>query len=164
MTEPGWVPPGVETRQRTRPGHRPRHQHLRCALIMEIAISETHARDRAAEAAFVLLVEIKAGLERNAPDRRADGLAADLKRIAGKPQMAYRAGARELHRASRAIVVEDAARAAGAVETGEGEHFAGYEPAGLIGGHLSGQGGRNYRSCGQGSQHETRKHAITPTY
>ena len=45
--------------------------------------------------------------------------------------MAHRTGAGELHRARRAHVVEHAAGAAGAVETGEGEHLAGDEPAGL---------------------------------
>src|ERR1700730_18963094 len=66
--------------QGTRPGHRPRHQHLSPALMTEIAIGEAHARDRSAEVALVSLVEIEAGFERNALDRRADGLAADLKR------------------------------------------------------------------------------------
>ena len=151
--------------QRTRPGHRPRHQHLRRALMTEIAIGEAHARDRSAEAALVFLVEIEAGLERNALDRRADGLAADLKRIAGQPQMAHRTGAAELHRACRAHVVEHPACAAGAVETGKCEHLAGYKPAGLIGvHHLSGQSGRNHRTGRNGPQHETRKHAVTPTY
>ncbi len=70
--------------QRTRPGHRPRHQHLGGALMAEIAIGEAHARHRAAEAALVFLVEIETGFERNALDRRADGLAADLQRIAGQ--------------------------------------------------------------------------------
>src|SRR6266446_1894276 len=73
--------------QRTRPGHRPRHQHLRRALMTEIAIGEAHARNRAAEVALVFLVEVEAGFERNALDRRADGLAANLKRIAGQPHV-----------------------------------------------------------------------------
>src|SRR5580704_6173825 len=76
--------------QRTWVGHRPCQQHLRRALMMEIAIGEAHARDRSAEAALVSLVKIEAGLERNALDRRADGLAADLKRIARQPQVSNR--------------------------------------------------------------------------
>src|SRR3984893_814283 len=79
--------------QRTRPRHRPRHQHLRRALMTEITIGEAHAGDRAAEVALVPLVEIEAWLERKAPDRCADGLAADLKRIAGKAHVAHRTGA-----------------------------------------------------------------------
>src|SRR6476646_11383062 len=71
--------------QRTRPRHRPRQQHLRGALTTEIAISETHARNRSAEVALVLLVEVEARLKRKALDRGADGLAANLKRIARKP-------------------------------------------------------------------------------
>src|ERR1700722_10198363 len=35
--------------QRTRMRHHARHQHLRRALVVEIAIGEAHARDRAAE-------------------------------------------------------------------------------------------------------------------
>ena len=149
--------------QRTRPGHRAGHQHLRRALMAEIAIGEAHARHRAAEAALVLLVEIEAGLERNALDRGADGLAANLQRIAGKPHVAHRAGAGKLHRARRAHVVEDPAGAAGAVETGEGENLAGYKPARLIGIHLPGQSGRDHRTGRDGPQHKTRKHAATPT-
>src|SRR5450759_4975479 len=68
--------------QRTWPRHRPRHQHLGCALMTEIAICEGHAGDRAAEAALVVLVEVEAGLEWNALDRGTDGLAANLERIA----------------------------------------------------------------------------------
>ena len=87
--------------QRTRARHRARHQHLCRALVMEVAIGEAHARHRSAEAALVLLVEIEARLERNALDRRADGLAADLKRVAGQPNVTHRTGAAELHRAGR---------------------------------------------------------------
>src|SRR5229473_317460 len=126
--------------QRTRPGHRPRQQHLRGALVMEIAIGEAHARDRSAEVSLVSLVEIEARLERNALDRRADGLAADLKRIAGKAHVVHRTGARELHRACGTTVVEYPASAAGAIEAGKCEYLAVYELAGLIGiHHLSGQ-------------------------
>src|ERR1017187_10701121 len=150
--------------QRTRPGHRPRHQHLGGALMAEIAIGEAHARDRSAEAALVFLVEIEARLERNALDRRADGLAAALQRIAGQPHVTNWTGAAELHRASRTHVVEYPAGAVGAIEAGKREHLAGYEPAGLIGIHLSGQSGRYHRPGRNCPQHETRKHAVTPTY
>src|SRR6202008_2734184 len=68
------------------------HQHLMAAALMaEIAIGEAHAGDRAAEAALVALVEIEAGLERNALDRCAHGLAADLQGVAGQADMADRA-------------------------------------------------------------------------
>src|SRR5262245_118869 len=45
-------------------GDRPCQQHLRSALMLEIAISEAHAGHRAAEAALVFLVQVEAGLER----------------------------------------------------------------------------------------------------
>src|ERR1700744_4749634 len=144
--------------------HSPRHQHLRGALMMEIAIGETHARDRSTEAGRVFLVEIEARLERNALDRRTHRLAADLERIAGQPQMTNRTGAVELHRASRAHVIEHPARAAGTIEAGEGEHLAGYELAGLFGVHLSGQRRRYHPPGRNGPQYETRKHAATPTF
>src|ERR1700744_5266445 len=143
--------------------HSPRHQHLRGALMMEIAIGETHARDRSTEAGVVFLVEIEARLERNALDRSAHRLAADLQRIAGEPQMTNRAGAAELHRTCRAHIIENPARATGAVEARKGEHLAGDEPAGLFGIHLPGQRGRYHPTGRNGPQHETRKHAVTPT-
>src|SRR5258708_17654919 len=93
--------------QRTRPRHRPRQQHLRGAPTTEIAISEAHARDRSAEVAVVLLVEVEARLERNAPDRGADGLAPDLKRIAGPTHVAHRTGAGKLPPACPAAAFED---------------------------------------------------------
>src|SRR3984957_20060762 len=68
--------------QRTRPRRGAGHQHLGRALVTEIAIREAHTGNRSAEADFVLLVEIEAGLERDALDRGAYRLAADLKRIA----------------------------------------------------------------------------------
>src|SRR6202035_3857137 len=102
--------------QRTRARHRPRHQHLRRALMIKIAIGETHAGDRSAEAALVSLVEAETGLERNPLDGRADARAADLKRIAGHPQVRNGTAARELLRASRTHVVEYPAGAARAVK------------------------------------------------
>src|SRR5262245_28331465 len=99
--------------------------------MAEIAIGEAHAGARAAEAAVIALVEIEAGLERNALDRRTHGLAADLQRVARQTDMAHGAGARELDRTGSAIIFENAAGAAGAVKTGEGEDFSGDEPARL---------------------------------
>src|SRR5688572_8384357 len=95
-------------RTRTR---RTGHQHLRCPLVAEVAIGEAHAGNRAAEAALVSLFKIEAGLERNALDRGAHGLAADLQGIAGQPHVTGRACARELDRAGGAEVIEDAAGA-----------------------------------------------------
>ena len=132
--------------------------------MTEITISEAHARDRPAEAALVLLVEIEARLERNALDRGADGLAADLERIAGKPDMAHRAGARELHRAGSAAVIENTARATRTVKALECEYLAGHEPAGFIGIHrLPGDCRHGHRGGKNGPQHKTRNHAVTPT-
>src|SRR5690242_17099602 len=99
--------------------HRTRHHHLRRALVMEVAISEAHAGDRAAEADFGRLVEIETGLEWQATQRRTDRLATDLQRVAGQADMADRTGAGELHRAHRPHVVEDAAGAAGTIEAVE---------------------------------------------
>src|SRR5258708_32134611 len=105
----------------------------RGALTTEIAIRETHARDRSAKVALVLLVEVEARLERKAPDRGADGLAADLECIAGKAHVAHRTGAGKLHPARRAAILEHPARAAGAIKTRKREHLSRYQPAGLIG-------------------------------
>ena len=82
--------------QRARPRHGARHQHLRRTLVAEIAIGEAHAGHRAAERAVIALVEIEARLERKALDGGADGLAANLQRIAGQAHMADRARAAEL--------------------------------------------------------------------
>src|SRR6202012_4637869 len=117
--------------QRTRPRYRTGHQHLRrAALVMEIAIGEAHARHRAAKADFVFLVEIEARLERNAPDRRTHRLTADLKRIAGQPDMAHRTGAGKLYRTDRAHIVEDAGRDAWGIGRGERENPARPRPPG----------------------------------
>src|SRR5260370_1054113 len=51
--------------------------------------------------------------------RGAAGLAADLQRIAGQPQVTNWTGARELHRAGRTHVIEHPAGTAGAIEAGE---------------------------------------------
>jgi hypothetical protein len=68
-----------------------------------------------------------------------------------------------LHRAGRSHVIKDAACAAGTIEAGKREHFAGYKLARLFGTHLSGQRGHNNSPGRDGPQHETRKHAETPT-
>src|SRR6185369_15257994 len=149
--------------QRTRPSHRARQQHLRSALMAEIAISEAHARHRSAEAALISPVEIETGLEWNPFDRGADGLTADLQRITGETQVTNGTGSVELHRASRTHVVEYPACAACAVEASECEHLAGYELAGLIGTHHPGDCGRDHQTDREGPQHETRKHVVTPT-
>jgi hypothetical protein len=127
--------------------------------MTEIAIGEAHAGDRSPEAAFVFLFQIEALLERNAPDLRADGLAADLKRIAGQSQVPHRTGAGKLHRARSAIVLEDAPCAAGTIEAGEGEQFAGYKSAGFIRVHHSGHCGHHHCAGRSRPQHKTRKHA-----
>src|SRR5258708_13618402 len=101
--------------QRTRMRHRPRQQHLRRALMVEIAIGEAHARDRSAEATLVLLVEIKARLERQALERGADGLAADLQRIAGQPQVTNWTGAPELHPPGPTHAIQNPASTPGAI-------------------------------------------------
>src|ERR1700731_510182 len=100
--------------------------------MTEIAIGEAHARNRSAEVALVFLVQVEARLERKTLDRRADGLASHLERIAGQAEVAQRAGAAELHRACRATVLEHPACAASAIETGKCENLAGYELAGLL--------------------------------
>src|SRR6185312_128895 len=150
--------------QRTRPGHGARHQHLRGALMAEIAIGEAHARDRAAERAIVALVKIETGFERKTLDRSANGLAANLQRVAGQAHMADRARAAELDRTGRAEIVHDTTSAAGAVKAGEGEHLAVDEPARLVGIHHPGQRRNDHRTGRNGPQNQTRKHAATPTY
>src|SRR5579872_3837103 len=149
--------------QRTRMRYRARHQHLGSALMMEIAVSEAHAGHRSAEADFVVLFEVEARLEREATKRSANRLPADLQRITGQPHVADGTGAAELHRTGRPHVVKDPARAAGAVNTGEGEHLAGYEALGLLGIHLPGRRGHGRRNGYRRPQHKTRKHASTPT-
>src|SRR4029434_3950543 len=86
----------LPTKPRTRPRHGAGHQHLRGALMAEIAIGEAHARDGAAERAVVALVEIEARLERKSLDRSTNGLAANLQRVAGQAPMAERARAAAL--------------------------------------------------------------------
>src|SRR4051794_41449158 len=150
--------------QRTRPCHRACHQHLRCALVTEIAIGEAHAGHRTAEAALVPLVEVETGLEGKALDRGTYSLAADLQRVAGQANVADRTRATELNRTSGAEIIEDAGGAAGAVEARECEDLAGNEPARLVGIHHSSQCGHDQRTGRNGAQHQTRKHAATPTY
>src|SRR5579883_508308 len=48
---------------RMRSRHGAGHQHLGAALVMEVAVGEAHAGDRAAEARFVGLIQVEAGLE-----------------------------------------------------------------------------------------------------
>src|SRR5882757_531528 len=112
--------------QRARPRHGTGHQHLRRALVAEIAIGEAHARYRSAERAVIALVEIEAGLERKALDGSANGLAADLQRIARQAHMADRPRAAELYRSGRAEIIEHPAGTSGPVEAGKREHLAGH--------------------------------------
>src|SRR5215468_6382999 len=114
---------------RTRPRHGTRNQHLRSTLMMKVAIGEPHAGDRPAEAAVILLVEVEAGLERQAAQRGAYSLTANLQRVARQPDTPDRAGAGELHGAGGPHVIEDSPGAPRAVETGERENLAGDELA-----------------------------------
>src|SRR5690242_18661119 len=133
--------------------------------MMEVAIGETHARDGAAEAAIVGPFQVETRLERDALDRGADVLPADLERVAGKPDVAHGTRARELHGAGSTEIVEDAACAAGTVEAGEREHLAGDEATCLVRIHTPSQGdGRRKRhDCRDSPQHNTRKHALLRT-
>src|SRR3954468_233131 len=97
--------------QRARARNRARHQHVADALMPEIAIGESHARHRSAKTAFGVLDQIEARLEWNALQRRAHRLPANLQRIAGKLEVAHRAGACELHRTGGTAVIENPARA-----------------------------------------------------
>ena len=137
----------LPTMQRARSRHGARHQHLRGALMAEIAIGEAHARDGAAERAIVALVEIEARLERKTLDRSTNGLAANLQRVAGQAHMADRARAAELDGTGCAEIVEDAAGATGAVETGEGENLAVHKPSRLVGIHHPGQRRNDHRTA-----------------
>src|SRR5579883_135667 len=147
---------------RMRTGHRACHQHLGAAGVMEVAIGEAHAGDRAAEAGFVGLVQIEAGLEWQPPQRGANGLSANLQRIAGQADMPDGPGARELHGTGGAHVIEDTSGTAGAVEAGECEDLAGDELARLLGGHRPCERGCDHGAGGNGAQQKTRKHAATP--
>ena len=53
--------------QRARARDRLRQEHARIAVLAEVAIGKAHARDRAAEADIVSLVQVEAWLEGNAP-------------------------------------------------------------------------------------------------
>ena len=104
-------------------------------LVMEIAIGEAHARDRAAERAIVGLFEVEAGLERHSLQRGAH--------VSGRGYGAYcRAGGHGLADLSprtgptrQPQVIKDTACAAGTVETGKGETLPA-QTARLVGVHL----------------------------
>src|SRR5215510_3130467 len=91
----------------------------------EVAIGKAHPR--AAEAALIQLLEMKARLERHAPKRRADRLAFCPQRSRRQPYRAHRSRAAELDGADDRAVAVDAPGAARAVETIEGEKLAGHE-------------------------------------
>src|SRR5690606_31173227 len=100
---------------------------------------------------------------RQSLDRRANRLAAYLKRIARQPHVANWTFAAELHRAGRAPVLEYPAGAPRAVEAGERENLAGHKAFGLAGIHeVTGHCRCGDRTCKQDSRHETRKHTATP--
>jgi hypothetical protein len=77
--------------------------------------------------------------------------------------LAHGTGPAKLHRAGSATIIQHPARTAGTVETSKCEYLAGYKLEGLIGIHLSSDGGTDHCTGCHGSHHQTRKHAvITP--
>src|SRR5579883_392610 len=99
----------------------------RASAAGEIAIGEVEARERAAEALRVGLVDIEAGMERNPVDRRA-GLVALRPHGAGrKGHKANGPAAAKLNGAGNRAVTVDAPGAARAFEAREGKQLPGYE-------------------------------------
>src|SRR3954452_7094304 len=95
------------------------------AAPYEIAVGKAESRDRAAEAHLAGPVEIEAGLERQAADRRAVAVAARSQRAGRQHHIAARSLAAGLDVAGDRTVRVDAAVAVGAVETVVGEVLAG---------------------------------------
>src|SRR5262249_15002962 len=93
----------------------------------EVAIGKAHPR--AAEAALIELLEMKARLERHAPERRADRLAAHPQRSRRQPYRAHRPRAAELDGADDPAVAVNSAGATRAVKTIDCEKLAGHEAA-----------------------------------
>src|SRR5262249_28820202 len=91
----------------------------------EAAIAKPHPR--AAEAALIQLLEMKARLERHAAERRADRLAPDPQRSRRQPYRPHRSRAAELDGADDRAVAVDASGAARAIETIECEKLARHE-------------------------------------
>ena len=94
----------------------------------EVAIGEAQSRNRAAEALRIGLVDLEARLDRQAAHRCAIGLAFDLERSGRQHDIMGRSVAAQLDVAGDRAVVVDAAGAARAVETIEGEQLADHEP------------------------------------
>src|SRR3954454_287638 len=138
-------------------------QHLRRALMPEVAIRERHAGDGSPEAAFILPFEIETRLEGHALYRGANGLASDLQRVPRQSHVSNGAGAAELNSPGSTQIVQYPACAPGAIEAAKSEHLPGHEPAGLIGSHHSRHCWRDHRQRSKGPPYETRKHPLTPT-
>src|ERR1700720_91493 len=128
---------GARDRARRRPRLVAPRAHAGVELAAgEIAIGDdAEARKRAAEAPLAGAIEIEARVERHALDRGADSLAPGLQRAGREPHRAHRAGAVKLDGADDGAVAVDAAGAARAVETVEGEQLAGHEPPRGLGAH-----------------------------
>src|SRR5262245_30616159 len=89
----------------------------------EVAIGKAHPR--AAEAALIQLLEMKARLEQHAPKRRADRLAFYPQGSRRQPHRPHRSGAAELDGADDRAVAVDAAGAARTTKTSERNKPAG---------------------------------------
>src|SRR5262245_31888247 len=98
----------------------------------EVAIGETHPR--AAEAAVICLLDMKAGVERHALERCANCLAPDPECVRRQRYRALRSRDAELDGSDDRAVTINAAGAARAIETIKREKLAGYEaPRGFRG-------------------------------
>ncbi len=129
------------------------------AVLVEIAIGETHAGHRTAERDLVGLVDAEARLERNALQRSANRGRTDPDGVDRKVRQAHRAAATELDGACDRTVTHDASTAATAVEAGEGKIFAGDELAGFFGTQLAGRHRTKHGAQAQRHQKTTRQHA-----
>src|SRR5262245_37778135 len=126
----------------------------------EVAIGKAHPR--AAEAALIELLEMKARLEQHAPKRRADRLALYPQRPRRQPHRPHRSGAAELDGADDRAVAVNAAGAARAIKTIECEKLAGHEAPRRV--RAEGFGARQ-AGCEQGRNHnrEPRNHTDPPS-
>src|ERR1700751_3509649 len=115
----------------------------------EVAIGKAHPR--AAEAALIELLEMKARLERHALERGAHRPAALPPRPRRQPHRPHRPRAAELDGADDRAVAIDAAGAARTVKTIEGEKLAGHEASRRV-------GAERFRArqagCEQGRNHD----------
>src|SRR5690348_16632900 len=108
-------------------------------MARELARGKAEAGHRTAEARLAGLLEVEAGLDRQAAQGRADRLALHPQRARRQVRVARRARALELDRADHRAVGIDAALAARAFEAGVVEHLADDEAARFLGGHLAGE-------------------------